>query len=214
MDRRQHWDTVYTTKGDDQVSWFEPAPEVSLRLIEEAGLAPESCVIDIGGGESRLVDALLARGVRCVTVLDVSQAAIDRVCVRLGAAASGVTWIVADVTGPWISVPVDVWHDRAVFHFLTDPEDRIRYVQHLTRTLKVGGTAIIATFAPDGPERCSGLPVVRYSPEALADELGSAFTLVHSEGHSHRTPSGALQAFHYSRFMHRPSIISRTGAAS
>ena len=214
MERRQHWDTVYTTKGDDQVSWFEPAPEVSLRLIEEAGLAPESFVIDIGGGESRLVDALLARGVRGVAVLDVSQAAIDRVRARLGAAAARVTWIVADVTGPWVAAPVDVWHDRAVFHFLTDPEERIRYVEHLTRTLKVGGTAIIATFAPDGPERCSGLPVARYSPDALADELGSSFTLVQSEAHSHRTPSGALQAFQYSRFLHRPSTISQTGAAS
>lgn len=211
MERRQHWDTVYTTKAEDQVSWFEPAPEVLLRLIEEAGLTSESRVIDIGGGESRLVDALLARGVRCVAVLDVSQTAIDRVCARLGAAASRVTWIVADVTGPWSVAPVDMWHDRAVFHFLTDAEDRARYVQHLTRTLKVGGTAIIATFALDGPERCSGLPVVRYSPDTLADELGSAFTLVHSEAHSHRTPSGALQAFQYSSFAHDPSAVGRGG---
>ncbi len=214
MDRRQHWDAVYTTKAEEQVSWFEPAPEFSLRLIEEAGLSSESRVIDIGGGESRLVDALVARGVRGVTVLDVSQAAIDRVRARLGAAAARVTWIVADVTGPWTVAPVDVWHDRAVFHFLTDPEERSRYLEHLTRTLKVGGTAIIATFALDGPERCSGLPVARYSPEGLADELGPAFTRVHSEVHAHRTPSGALQAFQYSRFLHCPSTISRTGAAS
>ena len=204
MDRRAHWDGVYTTKGERDVSWFEAAPSVSIDMLDAAGLATASCVLDVGGGESRVVDHLLARGVSCVAVLDVSGAALARARSRLGAAAAAVHWIEADVTGTWEASPVDIWHDRAVFHFLTAADDRERYRAHLLATLKPGGTAVIATFAPDGPEKCSGLPVMRYSPDALAQELGPDFTLVESRPYVHATPWGATQSFQYSRLRRTP----------
>lgn len=199
MQRAEHWNTVYTTKGERDVSWFEAAPEVSLRLMEAAGLSATTCVLDVGGGDSHLVDALIARGLGCLAVLDVSAAALDRAKARLGAAASIPTWIDADVAGAWSLEPVDIWHDRAVFHFLVDAGDRARYAARLRETLKPGGTAIIATFALDGPERCSGLPIVRYSPETLAQEIGPGLTLVEAVHHPHTTPWGATQSFQYSR---------------
>ena len=201
MDRRQHWDRVYTTKAEDQVSWFEPVPSVSLRMIEEAGMAPTTCILDVGGGESRLVEVLAERGLTCLAVLDVSTAALQRMQHRLGGAAQGLTWIVADVTGEWSLKPMDIWHDRAVFHFLTQADERARYVARMRETLKPGGAAIIATFALDGPEMCSGLPVTRYSPHTLTTELGEGFRLVESVRHVHVTPSGAPQSFQYSRFL-------------
>jgi SAM-dependent methyltransferase len=201
MERGIHWNTIYTTKGERDVSWFEASPEVSLRLMEAAGLTPETCVLDVGGGDSRLVDALIARGLNCLAVLDVSGAALDRARARLGPKASIPTWIETDVAGEWSWKPVDIWHDRAVFHFLTDPDDRARYGAHLRRTLKMGGTAIVATFAPDGPEKCSGLPVVRYSPEALSQELGPGLRLVEAVAHTHSTPWGATQSFQCSRLL-------------
>jgi len=201
MERKAHWNTVYHTRSERDVSWFETLPEVSLRLMEAAGLSSETCVIDVGGGDSHLVDALVARGLDCLAVLDVAGAALDRARTRLGAKASVPIWIEADVTGEWSLKPIDIWHDRAVFHFLTDPEDRTRYGAHLRQTLKVGGTAIVATFAPDGPEKCSGLPVVRYSPAALSQELGSDLSLVETVAHTHTTPWGATQSFQYSRFV-------------
>ena len=200
MDRRQHWNSVYTTKGERDVSWFEPSPEISLQMIDAAGLSPDACVLDVGGGESRLVDALLARGVRCLGVLDISRDALLRAQARLGDRAADVAWIQADVTGMWSWKDVDVWHDRAVFHFLTERADRERYKDRLVEHVKPGGAVIIATFALDGPEKCSGLPVTRYSPETLAAELGHAFTLVESRPHTHNTPWGATQRFQYSRF--------------
>ena len=201
MERKAHWNTVYHTRSERDVSWFETLPDVSLRLMEAAGLSSETCVIDVGGGDSHLVDALVARGLNCLAVLDVAGAALDRARTRLGAKASVPIWIEADVTGEWSLKPIDIWHDRAVFHFLTDPEDRTRYGAHLRQTLKVGGTAIVATFAPDGPEKCSGLPVVRYSPAALSQELGSDLSLVETVAHTHTTPWGATQSFQYSRFV-------------
>jgi SAM-dependent methyltransferase len=204
MERQQHWDTVYRGKGEQDVSWFEAEPEMSLRMLDAAGLSTDSCVLDVGGGESRLVDQLLARGVRCLAVLDVSATALQRCRSRLGAAASVPIWIEADVTGDWSLNPVDIWHDRAVFHFLTAPPDRARYRERLLRTLKPGGTAIIATFAPDGPEKCSGLPVQRYSPRTLAAELGERLTLVESASHMHTTPWGSTQSFQYSRLERLP----------
>jgi SAM-dependent methyltransferase len=200
VDRQQHWDRVYSTRGERDVSWFEDLPAISLRLMEAAGLTTETCVLDVGGGDSRLVDALAARGLDCLAVLDVSQAALQRARARLGEAARVPTWIAADVTGVWSLKPMDIWHDRAVFHFLTEREDRARYLRHLAETLKRDGAVIIATFAPDGPEKCSGLPVVRYSPETLAAELGEGFTLVQSLRHRHVTPWGTVQPFQYSRF--------------
>ena len=200
MDRKQHWETVYTAKGERDVSWFEVLPAVSLRLLEAAGLTRESCVIDVGGGDSHLVDVLVARGLDCLAVLDVSGAALRRVRERLGDRAAALTWIEADVTGDWSLRPVDIWHDRAVFHFLTAPEDRALYRQRLLATLKTNGAAIVATFALDAPERCSGLQVSRYSAETLAAELGRQFRLEESVRHEHRTPFGTVQPFTYTRF--------------
>jgi SAM-dependent methyltransferase len=158
-------------------------------------------VIDIGGGDSRLVDHLVARGLRCVTVLDVSAPALARARARLGDRDDRVRWIEADVAGPWTADAVDIWHDRAVFHFLTEAEDRVRYVAHLRDVVKCGGTVVIGTFAPDGPERCSGLPVCRYDAAGMGAELGGGFTLVETMTDAHRTPSGAVQAFSFSRFV-------------
>lgn len=201
MDRTSHWQRVYTTKAENDVSWFEAAPALSLQMIEAAGLTTDTCVLDVGGGDSRLVDTLVARGVTCLAVLDVSAAALDRARARLGEAGDIPRWITADVTSDWSIAPVDIWHDRAVFHFLTDAGDRARYLAHLRQTLKSAGTAIIATFALDGLDKCSGLPVARYSPETLAAELGEDYQLVDVVRHAHRTPSGSTQSFQYSRFV-------------
>ena len=200
MQRRDHWNSVYTTKTDQQVSWFEPLPAVSLRMLAAAGVNADSCVLDGGGGDSRLVDALLSQGLECIAVLDVSGAALDRAKTRVGPKAEALMWIESDVTAQWSLKPMDVWHDRAVFHFLTDEDGRSRYRDQLLRIVKPGGTAIIATFAPDGPEKCSGLPVARYSPETLAAELGPTVRLVESIPYVHTTPWGATQSFQYSRF--------------
>ena len=170
-------------------------------MMEAAGLGPDTCVVDIGGGDSRLVDNLAARGMDCLAVLDVSAAALHRAQSRVGPAASALTWIEADVTGGWSLEPMDIWHDRAVFHFLTAPEDRRRYLARLHATLKPQGTAILATFDLDGPEKCSGLPVSRYSPQSLSQELGSAFRLVESRRYAHTTPWHTSQSFQYSRFV-------------
>lgn len=201
MERKDHWERVYSTKGEQDLSWFEALPDVSLQLLEASGLTSDTCVLDVGGGDSRLVDHLASRGMECLAVLDVSGAALQRAQARLGETAKIPVWIEADVTGEWALKPVDIWHDRAVFHFLTTWEDQTRYVQRLRAVLKVQGSAIIATFAPDGPEKCSGLPVARYSPESLAQRLGSGFSLVDSRLHTHRTPWGSSQAFQYSRFI-------------
>lgn len=200
MDRKQHWNTLYTQKGERDVSWFEALPGISLRMLGDAGLTPESCVIDVGGGDSRLVDALTARGLDCIAVLDVSSAALDRAKARLGAVASTVTWIEADVAADWSLKPMDIWHDRAVFHFLMDPADRSKYVGHMRYVLKVGGSAIVATFDVTGPDKCSGLPVQRYSADTLAREIGAGFQLAESVDYMHHTPWGASQPFRYSRF--------------
>ena len=160
-------------------------------------------MIDIGAGDSRLVDHLLVQGSDCIAVLDVSDAALQRARRRLGSNSDRVDWIEADVTAEWSWKSADIWHDRAVFHFLTDPCDRARYQAHLKSILKRGGSAIIATFAPDGPAECSGLPVVRYSPESLASELGPDFALVQAMAHEHQTPWDSTQSFQYSRFVKR-----------
>ena len=198
--RDEHWNHVYETKQSNAVSWYQSAPATSLRLLQAAGLTTESCVIDVGGGDSRLVDSLLELGLKCVTVLDVSAAAVSRTRQRLGDRASSVNWLVTDVTGEWSVPPVDFWHDRAVFHFLTDATDRRRYVKHLSQSLKPGGFVIIATFALDGPSRCSGLPVERYSSDSLAAELGSDFELQRSSIESHQTPMGTNQSFLFAVF--------------
>ena len=200
MNRQDHWNAIYRLKSEREVSWFEPAATVSLEMVDASGIVPKTSVLDIGAGESRFVDGLLARGLTRIALLDVSVEALDKTRTRLGARGKTVTWIDADVTGEWTADPVDIWHDRAVFHFLTDAADRARYIARLKELVKPHGTVIIATFAPDGPEMCSGLPVVRYSSQELETELGSPFVLVESRRHAHVTPRGTTQAFQYSRF--------------
>jgi SAM-dependent methyltransferase len=203
VDRQEHWESVYRAKGEREVSWFEELPEVSLRMLETAGVTPESCVLDVGGGDSRLVDVLVDRGFTCLAVLDISSAALERSQRRLGPSGNHVRWLAVDVVGAWSLDRVDVWHDRAVFHFLVDAAERRRYRDRLVSTLRPGGVAIIATFAADGPDRCSGLPVQRYSPAALAFELGESFSLIETIAHEHATPWGSRQSFQYSRFARR-----------
>lgn len=197
--RTDHWQTVYSTKPDDGVSWFEPSPEVSLDLIAQAGIDRAS-VIDIGGGASRLVDALVARGHRAVAVLDLSAHALEIAKSRLGAAGEAVEWIVGDVTQWQPAARYDIWHDRAAFHFLTAPDDRLAYARAVDAALRPGGNAIIGTFAPDGPERCSGLPVMRHDAASLASMLGPDFSLTGTRNHHHHTPGGAIQKFQFSSF--------------
>jgi len=196
-DRASFWDDVYRRKAPEEVSWFEPSPEVSLRLLDTVGAGAQGAVVDIGGGASRLVDALLARGFGDVTVLDVSAAALDATRRRLGEAADRARWIVADVTHWQPEREYDVWHDRAAFHFLVEDADRRAYRDVLHAALRAGGHAIISTFAPDGPEKCSGLPVFRQDSETLASFLGPGFETVNAVRHEHRTPSGATQRFQF-----------------
>ena len=198
--RQAHWENVYVTKGENEVSWFQENPAPSLELIAQAGATGDSAIIDVGGGASRLVDHLVAQGFADVTVLDLSGAALQAAKARLGACASRVHWVVADAT-TWEPVKqYNIWHDRAAFHFLTDENDRAAYVACLARGLKAGGHAIIATFAPDGPEKCSGLPVVRYDSASLGLALGAPFRLLHTRRHEHATPWGSRQLFQFSIF--------------
>jgi SAM-dependent methyltransferase len=196
--RQAHWEDVYTSKHETDVSWFQDHPAPSLELIETIAAGRDKDVIDIGAGASRLADHLLDRGFRHVTLLDISQAGLDLAALRLGRRASLAQWITADVTEWNPPRCFDVWHDRAAFHFLVDAADRAAYVTRLREALRPGGHAIIATFAKDGPEKCSGLPVTRYDPEELARELGGEFALVQSRRHDHATPSNLTQRFQFS----------------
>ncbi|WP_274628025.1 class I SAM-dependent methyltransferase [Arvimicrobium flavum] len=198
---RPHWDDVYARKDEAEVSWFEEVPELSLELIAATGARPDGRIVDIGGGASRLVDCLLDHGFTDLTVLDLSPKALAQARSRLGGRADRVTWIAADVTSWTPPMQYEVWHDRAAFHFLTDADDRCRYVKTLEAALSPGGHAIIATFALDGPEKCSGLPVARYDPEGLAEALGPGFRLVEARRHVHETPWGSTQSFQSSRFV-------------
>ena len=200
MDRASYWERMYTLREPDDVGWYEEVPRVSMRRVGAAIAAGAESVIDIGGGASKLVDLLLDLGVPRVAVLDISASGLEVAKRRLGPRARDVEWIVADVTRVDDVGRFDVWHDRAVFHFLTDAADRARYVRLAERTLAPGGIAVMATFAPDGPERCSGLPVCRYAPEDLADQCGPGFLLVDSERYVHTTPRGVEQPFAYSTF--------------
>lgn len=194
-----HWDGVYGARDEDALTWFEDVPDLSLSLIRDLA-RPEDPIIDIGDGASRLVDHLLADGYRDISVLDLSQAALEASRARLGDRAEAVNWIVADVT-QWQPAPAAyaLWHDRAAFRFLTEPDQRAAYVAGMAAALRPGGHAVMMTFAPDGPERCSNLPVQRYSPETLSAEPGrhapNLFTMVQGARHLHRTPKGAAQAF-------------------
>ena len=198
MDAKSHWEKVYKTKTADTVSWYLPHLETSLALIARSGTGLSSSIIDVGGGESTLVDDLVKRGYQNVTVLDISETAINVSKQRMGEAAKKVHWLVTDVLAAELEPSAyDVWHDRAVFHFLTTIEQRIAYVQNVARSVKRGGHVIVSTFGPEGPQKCSGLEVIRYDADSLHDQFGARFRLVESSQELHATPQGATQQFLY-----------------
>ena len=200
MDASRYWDGIYRTRSPHEVSWYEPVPETSLRCIRAALAGGARSLVDIGGGACRLVDHLLRMRLSRIAVLDVAEASLDVAKQRLGDRRDRVEWIAADVTKVHDIGRFGIWHDRAVFHFLTDPADRASYVALCERTVLPGGIAIVATFAQDGPGMCSGLPVHRYAPDELAEQCGPRFELIDSERHVHTTPRGAQQPFLYTSF--------------
>lgn len=198
MKPKTHWEHIYETKAPTRVSWYQEHAQISLQFIQRAGIQKTDHIIDVGGGASTLVDDLLAAGFEHVTVLDVSAKALEFARGRLGERAGLVNWIEADITQADLPEGAyDLWHDRAVFHFLTQPADRQRYIETARRAVRRGGHVIVATFAPDGPDHCSGLEVMRYSPESLHGEFGAGFGLVDSARETHHTPFGAGQKFIY-----------------
>src|SRR6516162_7890759 len=198
MDVKPHWENIYTTKAPDAVSWYRPHLETSLELIQTVAPARSTPIIDVGGGESTLVDDLLARGYENLTVLDVSSAAIQFTKERLRQRAVSVQWIVGDITIADLPANAyDVWHDRAVFHFLTTPDLRSAYVQQVGRSVRSGGHVLVSTFGPEGPTKCSGLEVLRYDAESLHAEFGVSFRLLESFKELHETPLGTTQQFLY-----------------
>jgi len=198
MDSKTHWETVYSSKSTEAVSWFQPHADLSLNLIKATGAGRGAAIIDVGGGASTLVDDLVAEGYADLTVLDLSAAALKAARKRLGAEADRVCWLEADITKAALPASrYDIWHDRAVFHFLTAPADRAAYVRTVLRAVKPGGHVIVATFAEDGPLQCSGLPVMRYRADELHDQFGEAFTLIQHQKEEHHTPFGTVQQFVY-----------------
>ncbi|MFH6955155.1 class I SAM-dependent methyltransferase [Pseudoalteromonas sp. XMcav1-K] len=202
MQKKSHWETVYTTKESSDVSWFQPHAVTSLKFINRLNCEKSAAIIDVGGGASTLVDDLLLNGHTNVSVLDLSGAALATAKKRIGESSANVGWIEADITE--VRLPkqqFDVWHDRAVFHFLTTPEERSAYIKNLLHALKPHGHIIIATFAEDGPEKCSGLPIVRYSAESLHAEFGEYFVLKEQRYETHTTPFATTQKFVYCHFV-------------
>ncbi len=198
MSDRPHWESVYSRKGSDEVSWYRPHLENSLRFIERAELGAEARIVDVGGGASTLVDDLLAAGYGNLAVMDLAAAALEVAQARLGARAGAVDWIVGDVTTPLLEPQsVDFWHDRAVFHFLTEPAARAAYLGEVARALKPDGHVLVATFGPDGPEACSGLPVARYDAPGIHAVFGEAFEKIGEAQEHHETPWGSTQSFVY-----------------
>jgi SAM-dependent methyltransferase len=198
MDVQSHWEKIYTQKALDEVSWYRAHLDTSLALIANAAPDTSAAIVDVGGGESTLVDDLLARGYTNITVLDISATAIEANKKRLGEISRRVRWLVADITQADFERAVyDVWHDRAVFHFLTASLDRVAYVRQVARAVKSGGHVIISTFGPEGPVKCSGLEVVRYDAESLHEEFGPRFRLIGSSKELHQTPFGTTQQFLY-----------------
>ena len=203
MERKEHWAKVYSEKTALEVSWYQADPTTSLQMIEQTGCSQHAAMIDVGGGASVLVDRLLQDGYDNLTVLDISGGALEFAKRRLGSKGGDVGWIEADVTHFCTPQPYDIWHDRAVFHFLTDGADREKYIATLKHSLPLGGHFILATFALGGPERCSGLDIVQYDSEKIKRELGSGFNLVDERAESHMTPAGGTQEFAYFRFTRR-----------
>jgi 2-polyprenyl-3-methyl-5-hydroxy-6-metoxy-1,4-benzoquinol methylase len=213
VDPKSHWERVYRAKRPEEVSWFQPHARLSLQLIEQVAPDRRSAIIDVGGGASTLVDDLVRATYSHITVLDLARTSLDQAQNRLQLNAQLVTWREADVlTSEFAAAEFDVWHDRAVFHFLTDPASRARYVAQVMRALRPDGYAIVATFAEDGPTRCSGLAVARYSAEALHDEFGAAFRLINSYREAHVTPNGVTQAFTYCVCRYEPHASTQHAA--
>ncbi len=200
MSTQEHWNKAYSSESHEGLSWYQSEPTLSLRLIEECGVDPGASITDVGGGASLLVDHLLNRGFKSVVVLDISDEAIRKTKIRLGASASKVQWCVGNVTDFDPGPSIDLWHDRAVLHFLTSETDRTKYRRVLERSVSPHGNGVIATFALDGPERCSGLPVVRYGPKEMRSFLGPQFRLVETHRETHTTPGRTEQKFMYFRF--------------
>lgn len=201
--RKEHWEKFYATHPEHELSWFESVPSLSLEMIRKSSCDPNDAIIDIGGGSSRLVDCLLAHGYNSVAVLDVSARALAMARERLGNLADGVRWIDADVLTWYSPSPIDIWHDRAAFHFLTDAHDRATYAATASRALRSGGTLIVATFAMDGPRSCSGLAAYRANAEMIAADFGSDFELIESRIHDHVTPRSSVQRFQFARLRRR-----------
>lgn len=199
-DQQDHWTHVYEEKAPTSVSWYQPTPEPSLRALRKFGASPSSSVVDVGGGASTLVDALLEQGWQDITVLDIAVPALDAAKARIGPLSDRIHWEVADITEWRPARKFGIWHDRAVFHFLTEPKQRVAYRRALKEGLTSGGLAIVATFALDGPEQCSGLPVQRYDPANLADALGQSLQLIEGWREEHVTPWGAKQSFNWCAF--------------
>ena len=198
MDNKEHWDKVYNTKSPESVSWYAPHLETSLNLIHQASSNKTSAIIDIGGGEATLVDDLLSEGYSNISVLDISQKAIDVARGRIGKQADMVHWYCADITQATLPQNYfDVWHDRAVFHFLTEELDRLKYVEQVVQSVKKGGYVIMSTFGLGGPEKCSGLNVMRYDAKNLHHQFGKSFNLINSSTEIHKTPLGTTQQFLY-----------------
>lgn len=198
IDDKQHWETVYETKAPDAVSWYQPHLEKSLQLIINADSNRAAKVIDVGGGEATLVDDLLATGYRNVSVLDISQRAIDVCKARLGEQSTSITWFTTDILKAALPQKFyDIWHDRAVFHFLTSEDQRRKYVSQVAHAVKTGGHVIVATFGPQGPEKCSGLSTMRYDADSLHEQFGTSFRLIQSATELHNTPFGTTQQFLY-----------------
>jgi SAM-dependent methyltransferase len=200
-DLKPHWEKIFSRKSSAEVSWFKQHLDISLQLIGKANIPKTASIIDIGGGDSSLVDDLLNAGYTKLAVLDISSAALERSKARLGNRADTVTWLNADIAQAALpSNSYDLWHDRAMFHFLTEPTLRSAYIQLCTATVKPGGTLIVATFAADGPEQCSGLPTMRYSPEDLEPQFAPFFQLIDAVPELHTTPAGKMQSFVYCLF--------------
>lgn len=200
MNRTEHWNQVYQTKASDDVSWYQTEPATSLKLIEATGVGKGASIIDVGSGASVLVDFLLDAGFTKLAVLDIAASALRHAKQRLGAKAGSVEWFEADVTAFSPPHRFNLWHDRAVFHFLTDKADRQKYVQTLKRTLTPDGHVIIGTFAIDGPAKCSGLDVARYNAPGICAELGGEFHFIEQLNETHVTPWNTEQKFSYFRF--------------
>jgi SAM-dependent methyltransferase len=194
---KAHWEWIYENKDPTEVSWYQAAPELSLKLIDETGLGREAPIIDVGGGASQLAARLLDAGYSDVTVADISATALARAREAIGDRARAISWVEADVRDHDFGREYSLWHDRAVFHFMVDPDDRKLYLETLRRSLRPGGHVVIAGFGPDGPERCSGLPVARYDGLELAATLGDEYQLITAESEVHITPSDARQEFVY-----------------